>query len=226
MTSDHSDVLILGASFAGIELYHQLRRSTAGRKLSITIVDRQPEHGYIPLCQERLVLRLQPESSLLPTRRCVNAPGTRYLVDEVTALDAEHQVRLASGARLSSRFLVVALGSALAPPPQLPGHEHLLGYKQLPSKVGYKWERIDRGEKGDKLLVSPHGKNGTIVQAASVGEFKDFAAFQAAIRALPLEFKLAPVPTVKMRTLRGKEIAFTYGQAPKVDGKKIDYAKW
>lgn len=129
MTSDHSDVLILGASFAGIELYHQLRRSAAGRKLSITIVDRQPAHGYIPLCQERLVQRLPPDSSLLPTRRCVNAPGTRYLVDEVTGLDAEHQVRLASGARLTSRFLVVALGSALAPPPQLPGSEHLLGYK-------------------------------------------------------------------------------------------------
>lgn len=115
----------------------------------------------------------------------------------------------------------------LAYRPLAPFHwEHLLGYKQLPSKAGYKWERLDRGEKGDKLLVSPHGKNGTIVQAASVSEFKDFAAFQAAIRALPLEFKLAPVPTVKMRTLRGKEIAFTYGQAPKVDGKKIDYAKW
>ena len=79
---------------------------------------------------------------------------------------------------------------------------------------------------GGRLLVSPHLKNGTIVQAASVGEFKDFAAFQAAIRALPLEFKLEPVPIVKMRTLRGKEIAFTYGQAPKVDGKTIDYAKW
>jgi hypothetical protein len=109
----------------------------------------------------------------------------------------------------------------LAYRPLAPFHwEHLLGYKQLPSTSGYKWERIDRGDKGDKLLVSPHGKNGTIVQAASAGEIKDFAAFQAAIRALPLEFKLAPVPTVKMRTLRGKDIAFTYGQAPQVDGKK------
>jgi hypothetical protein len=104
--------------------------------------------------------------------------------------------------------------------------EHLLGYKQLPSTSGYKWERVDRGEQGDKLLVSEHLKNGTIVQAASAGEFKDFAAFQAAIVALPLEFKLEPVPTVKMKTLRGHEIAFTYGEAPRVDGRKVDYAKW
>lgn len=104
--------------------------------------------------------------------------------------------------------------------------EHLLGYKQVTSTNGYKWERVDRGEQGDKLLVSPHLKNGTIVQAASVSEFKDFAAFQAAIRALPLEFSLEPVPVVKMKSLRGQEIVFAYDAAPKVNGKKINYSKW
>ncbi len=115
----------------------------------------------------------------------------------------------------------------LAYRPLAPFHwENLLGYKQLPSTSGYKWERVDRGDKGDKLLVSPHAKNGTIVQAASVSEFKDFAAFQAAVRALPLEFKLSPVPSVKMKSLRGREIVFAYDQAPRVDGRKIDYARW
>lgn len=115
----------------------------------------------------------------------------------------------------------------LAYRPLAPYHwENLLGYKQLPSTSGYKWERVDRGEKGDKLLVSPHAKNGTIVQAASAAEFKDFAAFQAAIRALPLEFNLAPVPVVRMKTLRGRELVFAYGQAPVVDGRKVDYSRW
>jgi hypothetical protein len=104
--------------------------------------------------------------------------------------------------------------------------EHLLGYKQLPSTSGYKWERVDRGDKGDKLLVSPHLKNGTIVQAASASEFKSFADFKAAIVALPLEFKLEPVPTVKLRSLRGRELVVTFGAAPRVDGREIDYAKW
>lgn len=124
------DVLILGASFAGIELYHQLRRHRAGRRLTITIVDRQASHGYIPLCQERLILRLPPARSELATQRCVHAPGARYLVDEVVGLDPRlHEVLLASGTRLRARFIVVALGSDLAPPPSLPGREHLLGYK-------------------------------------------------------------------------------------------------
>jgi hypothetical protein len=115
----------------------------------------------------------------------------------------------------------------LAYRPLAPFHwEHLLGYKQLPSTSGYKWERVDRGDKGDKLLVSPHLKNGTIVQAASVAEFKSFEDFKAAIRALSLEFKLEPTPVVKLKTLRGKQIVFAFNEAPQVDGRKVDYSKW
>ncbi len=84
----------------------------------------------------------------------------------------------------------------------------------------------ERADTGDKILYSPHLKNGTIVQAASAAEFKDFAAFQAAIRALPLEFQLAPVPTVKFTTLRGKQVVCTYGAAPVVNGQPVDYTKW
>lgn len=101
-----------------------------------------------------------------------------------------------------------------------------LGYKQLPSTSGYKWERVDLGEKGDKLLVSPHLKNGTIVQAASASEFASFEAFQTAMRALPLEFQMDPVPSVRMTTLRGKKISFAYGSTPVVDGVAVDYSKW
>ena len=99
-----------------------------------------------------------------------------------------------------------------------------MGYRRLPNiGTGYRYERFDTG---DKVLVSPHLKNGTIVQAAAASEFKNFAEFQAAIRALPLEFTLEPTPTVTMRTLRGKNIVCTYGEAPIVDGKALDYTKW
>jgi hypothetical protein len=111
----------------------------------------------------------------------------------------------------------------------LAGYEwqHLLGYRQLPSQGGgYRWERVDHGDKGDKLLHSPHRHNGTIVQAASASEFASFDAFRAAINALPLTFSLEPVPSVMMQTLRGKRVVFTYGQAPVVDGQPVDYAQW
>ncbi|MDP2137829.1 MAG: hypothetical protein Q8J74_08240, partial [Candidatus Didemnitutus sp.] len=84
----------------------------------------------------------------------------------------------------------------------------------------------ERRDTGDQRLYSPHLKNGTIVQAASVDEFADFAGFQAAIRALPLTFALEPVPTVKFTTLRGKAVVCSYGSAPIVDGQPVDYTKW
>lgn len=112
------------------------------------------------------------------------------------------------------------------------GGNTYLAYRPL---AAYKWEPYlhrDGGwakeEKalGDRLLVSEHLNNGTIVQAASASEFKDFAAFQAAIIALPLQFQLEPVPTVTLTTLRGKQVVFTYGSAPRVDGQVLDYSKW
>ncbi|WP_221031567.1 hypothetical protein [Actomonas aquatica] len=79
---------------------------------------------------------------------------------------------------------------------------------------------------GSRVLVSPHRRNGTIVQAADVAEFADYAAFQAAILALPLEFTLKPHPQVHFTTLCGREIVAEYGETPLLDGRPIDYAGW
>ena len=112
------------------------------------------------------------------------------------------------------------------------GGDTYLAYRPL---APYHWEpyrhfnggwATKQDEIGGRLLVSPHLKNGTIVQAAAANEFKDFEDFKAAIRRLPLEFKLEPVPTVKMMTLRGHDIVATYGEAPVRNGKKVDYAQW
>jgi len=102
----------------------------------------------------------------------------------------------------------------------------LAGYHWIPYlhyNGGWAKEKLPLG---GQLLTSPHLKNGTIVQAASVSEFESFDAFKAAIIGLPLEFKLEPVPMVKMTTLRGKQVAITYGESPIADGKPIDYANW
>ena len=87
------------------------------------------------------------------------------------------------------------------------------------------WAKVQQ-DLGGRLLTSPHLKNGTIVQAASASEFKSFEAFKAAITALPLSFTLQPVPSVKMTTLRGKQVEFTHGQTPVVNGTPVDYSKW
>jgi hypothetical protein len=87
----------------------------------------------------------------------------------------------------------------------------------------YSWKPI---EGGGRRLFSPYLKNGMVVQVAARSEFADLEAFRRAILALPLELQLTPVPSVRFRSLRGKELTFTYGQSPAVDGKPLDYARW
>ena len=98
------------------------------------------------------------------------------------------------------------------------GHAYI-AYRPL---AAYEWRPI---EGGGKRLLSPHRQNGTLVQAAAEREFKSWDDFKTAIRALPLTIKLAPTPSVKFTTLRGKKIECTYGAAPRVDGRAIDRAK-
>ena len=125
------DVVVVGASFTGIELLHQLRRRAEGRGLRIALVDRAVRHGYLPLVHERLCRRLAIDASDLETGASVDVDAdARLWVGEVAAIDpAAKEVALADGRRLRGRFLVIAVGSILAPPPAIAGREHLRVYK-------------------------------------------------------------------------------------------------
>src|SRR6185369_10014303 len=87
----------------------------------------------------------------------------------------------------------------------------------------YSWIPI---EGGGRRMFSPHLKNGVVVQVGSRTEFGDRATFERAILALDLEFKLAPTPHVRFRSLNGRTLEFTYGQTPLVDGTPLAYERW
>jgi hypothetical protein len=87
----------------------------------------------------------------------------------------------------------------------------------------YSWKPIDGG---GQRLFSPYLKNGVVVQVAAASEFQSFDAFKAAILKLPLSFDLDGTPSVRLRSLRGRELEFTYGAAPRVDGRTVEYDKW
>ena len=79
---------------------------------------------------------------------------------------------------------------------------------------------------GHKIYVSEHPKNGYVTQVASASDFASFADFQTAVRALPLDFTLEPVPTVRFTTLKGHSMTATYGERPQIDGHPLDYEQW
>jgi len=87
----------------------------------------------------------------------------------------------------------------------------------------YTWKPI---EGGGRRLFSPYLQNGMVVQVAGRSEFADMDAFRRAVLALRLDVELTPVPSVRFQSLRGKALACTYGQTPRVDGVAVDYAHW
>ena len=87
----------------------------------------------------------------------------------------------------------------------------------------YSWKPI---EGGGRRLFSPYLRNGMVVQVAARSEFGDMEAFRRAILGLELKFTVAPAPSVSFRSLRGKVLALTYGQTPRVNGTPLDYQHW
>ncbi|WP_146180214.1 hypothetical protein [Opitutus sp. ER46] len=130
-------------------------------------------------------------------------PGTKY--EQVNGFFSKDLVRLEEDA---SGWIFAQGGNAY------------LAYRPL---APYEWRPIAAG---GKRLVSPHRRNGTILQVAAAHEFASWDAFKAAIRALPLTVALEPKPKVTFKTLRGHTMVCAYGETPQIDGKPVDFAKW
>ena len=127
-----AQVLVLGGSFAGVEVVYQLMRLSDGRPPKIIVVDRQERHGYLPLVQERLTETIAADQSCLETASYVKSiPGARYVAGEIVAFDPETRTaELADGTRVKGRFVVVALGSVAEAPPPIAEGGCLHAYKE------------------------------------------------------------------------------------------------
>jgi hypothetical protein len=106
------------------------------------------------------------------------------------------------------------------------GGDALIAYRPL---APYTWQaKTDAWDEAvqHRLLMSPHLKNGLVLQLAPASAYASFEAFQAAVRALPLEVSTAPTPSVRYTTLSGDRIEATYGQTPRLNGAPVDYEGW
>lgn len=126
-----ADVLVLGASFAGIEVLYQLHRRASSPPPRVIVIDRERRHGYLPLVQERLLGTIPAAASVLESAAWIESvEGARFVQGEVVRLDPDtREVELGDGRKLRAKIVVVALGSVLAAPPSLPGGERLVVHK-------------------------------------------------------------------------------------------------
>jgi hypothetical protein len=93
----------------------------------------------------------------------------------------------------------------------------------------FRWEEqsdVWDAHRKHRRLVSPHLKNGLVVQVAPAQAYASMDAFREAVRALPLTVRTEPRPSVRFTTLRGATMTLTYGQAPRLDGEPVDYDGW
>lgn len=79
---------------------------------------------------------------------------------------------------------------------------------------------------GHRCYVSEANRNGYIVQVAAGRDFPSFAAFQDAVRALPVTFTLSPTPEVTFTALGGTKFHARYGDIPQVNAVPVDYKNW
>lgn len=87
----------------------------------------------------------------------------------------------------------------------------------------FEWR--DEGD-GDRRLHSEVLKNGAVVHVAQEGDYATYTDFRSAVRRRKLEASLEPAPAVKWTTPTGDVIECAYGDAPSVNGEKVDFAKW
>ncbi len=93
----------------------------------------------------------------------------------------------------------------------------------------FRWEEqadVWDAHRKHRRLVSPHLKNGLVVQVAPAWAYASMDAFREAVRALPLTVRTEPRPSVRFTTLRGATMTLTYGQTPRLDGEPVDYDGW
>lgn len=79
---------------------------------------------------------------------------------------------------------------------------------------------------GHRNYVSASLRNGYVMQVAPVRAYASFDAFKDAVRKLPLKFSLSGKPEATFTSLDGSVLHARYGEAPSVNGKGIDFARW
>ena len=102
-------VVIVGGGFGGLHAAKALRNVA----VNVTVVDRKNHHTFQPLLYQVAAAVLSPADIAQPIRAILRGQkNTEVLMDEVVNIDTgARQVWLASGARISYDYLVLASGS-------------------------------------------------------------------------------------------------------------------
>lgn len=113
-------LVVLGASFAGLELVHQLRKRgfwCLYPHANVLVIDQRRASPYIPLIHEALLDPTHCAPKVAFSDHLERLPGVEFRCARVVQVDfVGRQVQLADGTRIRGAQLVAAMGSRLAAP--------------------------------------------------------------------------------------------------------------
>lgn len=116
MADRKSRVVVVGAGFAGSSLLRSLSPSSR-RPGETLLIDREPEYPFIPLIHEVAVGRIHPDSVSFPIAELRRKAG-EILNATVTGVDLGAKTLETSSGTVGYEYLVFAIGSGAARPPE------------------------------------------------------------------------------------------------------------
>ena len=91
MSPERKRVVVVGGGFAGLHLVRALEHRLPGKRVDLTLVDRQNYHLFTPLLYQVSTGELPPHAVAYPLRDATAPAGFHFLQSEVTAVDVERR---------------------------------------------------------------------------------------------------------------------------------------
>lgn len=168
MAECQADLIVLGASFAGLELVYQLRRQgywKGAPERRVLVIDRVERSPYIPLLHEGL-LRASAARPMVEHAAWLRAmPGVDFVKGDVERVDAAHaRVQLQGARDYQAAQLVIALGSRLVAPAHVDSQGLALLLKSGAQREALQ-NRLRSLSKGARVAVVGGGLSGVELAA-------------------------------------------------------------
>ncbi len=103
-------VVIIGGGFGGLEAAFMLKE-LLGPLCTITLVDRNACHSFIPSIHEIVSGKISAESIRIPFAAVLGSAGIRFVQDEMISLNRENKGVLCRGKMLKYDYLVISTGA-------------------------------------------------------------------------------------------------------------------
>ena len=108
--STRTNIVIIGGGFAGLEAAFTLK-SLLGSTTRITLIDRSPDHYFIPSIHEIISGRVEPRQIRIPLRAMLGPAGIDFIQEEALDLDRGRRQVKTDSTVLDYDYLVLGIGA-------------------------------------------------------------------------------------------------------------------